>query len=518
MGTSLIVVCLSTALALAIGMVSAAVASVIQDRNALTRALTVCLDWSLVLYTVFPLVLQASVWEQTLGKFGWASVSAGRSFDAGRSFQSMTAVVWIHGLSGVGIIHWAMRMAMKGQSAQVVRLAAVEHSPWQRVRRIHIKLLWPAVAVAAILVSVRTANEMSVTNLYAVVTVTERFYLQCAVDPAISRSMFAVASPSMFAAISILLVQRFALRNRSIHTVAGQRTPVSYADSTPNGSVETFKVATAVLYATTLMAVLLIPTVLSTTIKLGQTVEGFDATMAGQRLLDGPRQFLSEASWTIAVAVGSGGLAFVFATGLVILTNRIDRRWCTRLMQAAMWVLFCLPGPLVGLSVVRLFSVNVGWIITLRDQTLIPLWLATMAKSVPILYCILTTSIQRMPITLRRMCVVQYAPVQRIVRFYAGWLVGPSVAGCLLAGWLAAGDVAVTLPVAPAGVSTLATRLFGLLHSGARFPEAVLTIWYVIGSTLVVAAIHFGLIHLRKLGSTKRAGSDRHAEGHQSLQ
>ena len=53
------------------------------------------------------------------------------------------------------------------------------------------------------------------------------------------------------------------------------------------------------------------------------------------------------------------------------------------------------------------------------------------------------------------------------------------VAASLAAGLMASGDVPATLPVIPPGVTTVGTRLFGLLHSGARYQEAALAIWYI---------------------------------------
>ena len=44
------------------------------------------------------------------------------------------------------------------------------------------------------------------------------------------------------------------------------------------------------------------------------------------------------------------------------------------------------------------------------------------------------------------------------------------------------------LPVLPAGVTTVGTRLFELLHSGARYQEATLAIWYV-ASVVTIAMI-----------------------------
>jgi iron(III) transport system permease protein len=53
------------------------------------------------------------------------------------------------------------------------------------------------------------------------------------------------------------------------------------------------------------------------------------------------------------------------------------------------------------------------------------------------------------------------------------------LAAFLAAAVVASGDVPAMLPVMPPGVTTVGTRLFGLLHSGARYQEASLAIWYV---------------------------------------
>ena len=50
---------------------------------------------------------------------------------------------------------------------------------------------------------------------------------------------------------------------------------------------------------------------------------------------------------------------------------------------------------------------------------------------------------------------------------------------------VASGDVPAMLPVVPPGVTTVGTRLFGLLHSGARYQEAALAVWYLAAVLLI---------------------------------
>ena len=66
---------------------------------------------------------------------------------------------------------------------------------------------------------------------------------------------------------------------------------------------------------------------------------------------------------------------------------------------------------------------------------------------------------------------------------------------------MASGDVPATLPVVPPGVTTVGTRLFGLLHSGARQQEAALAIWYV---GFVVSFVMIGSLVIRKRRPQRR--------------
>ena len=90
--------------------------------------------------------------------------------------------------------------------------------------------------------------------------------------------------------------------------------------------------------------------------------------------------------------------------------------------------------------------------------------------------------------------------IQRMWRVDLRLLTGPLVLASLAAAVVATGDVPVTLPVAPPGVTTVGTRLFGLLHSGARYQEAALAIWYlgaIVAIALVIAVWSFPGVSLR---------------------
>jgi ABC-type Fe3+ transport system permease subunit len=59
--------------------------------------------------------------------------------------------------------------------------------------------------------------------------------------------------------------------------------------------------------------------------------------------------------------------------------------------------------------------------------------------------------------------------------------------GIVLAWWLAIGELGAYLLVLPAGVSTLASRIFELLHYGVRYQEASLCLLLALVALLLAA-------------------------------
>jgi iron(III) transport system permease protein len=171
-------------------------------------------------------------------------------------------------------------------------------------------------------------------------------------------------------------------------------------------------------------------------------------------------------------------------------THRRLERWIDPLTI----VMVALPGPIVGLAVVSLFQANVPGFRSLYQQTLVPTMLALLVRGVPVAYWILRAGYRGIDTSVLEASRLDGSWLRRVWSIDRRMLQGSLLAALLAAAVVASGDVPATLPVIPPGVTTVGTRLFGLLHSGARYQEAALAIWYVLAVvTISLVLIRQGL-------------------------
>ena len=154
-------------------------------------------------------------------------------------------------------------------------------------------------------------------------------------------------------------------------------------------------------------------------------------------------------------------------------------------MDLATIVMVAIPGPIVGLTVVSIFQSNIPGFRTMYQQTLMPTILALLVRAGPVAYWVLRTGYRGIDNSLLDAAQLESSWLRRMWSIDRPLLKINLMAASLAAGLMASGDVPATLPVMPPGVTTVGTRLFGLLHSGARYQEAALAIWYVVAVVVI---------------------------------
>ncbi|MGI9471843.1 MAG: amino acid ABC transporter permease, partial [Rubripirellula sp.] len=154
------------------------------------------------------------------------------------------------------------------------------------------------------------------------------------------------------------------------------------------------------------------------------------------------------------------------------------------------------PGPIVGMLVVRLFQWPIPGFHAMYQQSLVPTLIALLVRAVPISYWIMRAGYRGIGAPVLEAARLDDSWWRRLWRVDSRVLMGSLLVAGLASAVVATGDVPVTLPVAPPGVTTVGTRLFGLLHSGARYQEAALAIWYlaaVVAISLFISQRSFDL-------------------------
>lgn len=437
---------------------------------------------AMVVAVAMPMILQAAAWEATAGKFGWMIMTQTGARAEGLSdygfFRGLIACAWIHGLLGAALVAlatWYGLDRVPTHVRQKARLDLGSVSTWWRVQ---LPLASPWIISSLVATALLAMTEMTVVDLYGFRTVADEFYLFYAVDPSLLSIFLVCALPLMVMAglMTWLLVQR----RRFIVTNAEPEVP-TYNEQEARTRVHCLAATVAILIS---LLIVLVP-LSGLLVKVGHDVEVAQGKLVGtwsltrtvQRLWEAPVIFASEYRWTCIIAVVVALFAVLIAWPLSAVGRQRRRLEVGLDLLTISFVL--LPGPVVGLMVVTFFQLSVPGFFTLYQQTLVPTIIALLFRAVPAAYWVLRAGYRGLDSQLLDTAQLDHSWIKRVWtidrRLLQGSLWGAGIAAAVVA----SGDVPATLPVVPPGVTTVGTRLFGLLHSGARYQEAALAIWYL---------------------------------------
>lgn len=458
---------------------------------------------SIVASLTLPLVMHAAAWEATAGKFGWLTLTQSGSRSFGH-FAGLIACGWIHGVHGSAILAWATWDGLTRVPGELNRASRMDAGPLRRTLSVRIPLAMPWVGVGMLAVGALAVTEMVVVDLYGLRTIADEFYLFHVAGPSPTAIAWVCGLPTLMAILLSWWTHRLTAKESIwIRSRPGKSGDASWIDRVDQrlGLDEGVagarrwgwrwvRVTVLVLFSLLLVAVPLT----SLLVKAGHQVEvvgtertvRWSSTQCLEQLAAAPVTYRDEYLWTCLIGVGVATVAVL--VGAVMAMRARDHRPIRTAMDCVTIAAFLLPGPVAGLIVVRLFQLPFPMAQTLYQQTIVPSGLALLFRALPVAYWVI------------RVGVLSVAdPVWQSARldhslWGAFWkIVRPATPGVLLTAWIAAavvasGDVPATLPVIPPGVTTVGTRLFALLHSGARYQEASLAFWYVAAVTVAILA------------------------------
>jgi iron(III) transport system permease protein len=428
-----------------------------------------------VFAAVTPLILHAAAWESTAGKFGWWWwVQGTASGSVVESFQRMTATAWIHAVHAISVVAVAAHLASKRINATAVLQSRLDGGPTWRWWQVILPSARSGIIFAVALVSLLAVSEMTVADLYLCPNLAARFYRLYAAQPD-ATSVIITLAPTL---ISVVIAFTFFYSRQPLPPSDRHLIKTDLDDEVHDRS--SLAAAWGIIVVVTLLVVIVPTTTLFA--KIGSDLSGnWSPQVAVLRFMEGTRVFTEEYFWSLQLALFSGLVATSIAGGLA--RSALIRKYLVPWLIA----LFCIPGPIVGLAVVSFFRLPVPGFDYLYSRTLIPTLIATLPRTLPIAFVIIAHAYRRTDISIWQVSRLDFGPLKRWWLVERPLLTRTYGVSFLLAGVIASGDVAATLPVMPAGVTTIATRLFGLLHSGARVQEAVLALGYLAAVTLVFA-------------------------------
>ncbi|MDG2224293.1 MAG: amino acid ABC transporter permease [Rubripirellula sp.] len=494
----------SVSIAAILGIIGAWAGSVLQSGGKLCRSIALMLVGGLLFAVGLPLVLHAGAWESTAGKFGWLMLTQTGARAEGTSqygiFAGLVAAGWIHGLYGAAIVTLTTWHGVRRTPSAMIQQSRLDLPPMAAWWRVRLPMAAPWFLLGLLITALLAASEMTVVDLYGFRTIADEFYLFYATDPSLLAVFVACAMPL---AISAWLVGwMLASRRQTIATQSDQGYTADEAETYPP-----FANALAGMVGLGLVSLIVGVPMIGLLIKLGHEVVVVDGTVeaswswgeSASRLFSAPRDFASEYQWTAIIAMLAGSCSLLIASPLAVL-GRTKARWEPWLDGVSV-IAFVIPGPIVGMVVVWIFQRSVPGFGYLYQQTLVPTLIAVLVRAVPVSYWILRSSFRGISDSILDTSRLDASPLRRFFAIHRPLLARGWFAAALAGALVASGDLPATLPVIPPGVTTVGTRLFGLLHSGARYQEAALSIWYVL-VVVVISSLFVRLTLASKLRSS----------------
>jgi iron(III) transport system permease protein len=477
----------------------------------------------LVALLAMPLYIHAAAWEGAAGKFGWITLPGGNQRFW---FQGILAASWIHGVYGSCWIAVATWWALRRRPQFIDDMARLDLPPPNRLHSVFLPLATSFIVAATIWCGLLAATEMTVADLYGVGTLADVVYKVYALDPEPGPVLAAVLAPAVIVVPPLMWLlgsrramlwrvrgsdadaspsdrndrPRFFNHRRAESTVDGKSPrPIT---SLPRGLLANGRAIAPALVAIGLTTFTVVVPFASIVAKAGWRAVPVDSAVSPtgwshrfswpavlETLVESAQSFRGEFVWTGIIAICAVVVALPMAGLLAVWSERHPR--CRGPFLLAMVLAVMVPGPVVSLVVIELFNrPGLGWF---YDRTILPTVVALLPRTVPAGYLVLRAAYRML-----NQSVGECAKIDQLGILAQAFSVDlprlwRSLAFAALAIFLiSCGDLSATLLVLPPGVTTVASRLFGLLHSGVRQQEAGLTLWTAIcigGITFLLAPL-----------------------------
>lgn len=446
---------------------------------------------------ILPTYVLISGWDAVVGPIGWAKTFLPQTVSI-VAFRWWSAVL-LHSLLALPGVVLILSLALSKPESELEDIGLM-HWPWPIVLlRVSLRRAAPLLLVCALWIFVTVSGEIAVTDIYQIRTMAEEIYLSIGASstgtgefPYQGIIPFLVLSAA--AALLALSIAENSLRAQSL---------VSHVTSRPY-SLRAAKWPLFLVVCLIGLPLLLVP-LGSLIYKAGLHVEYPDGDRPFQTwsvqhtvgtLQLAPTQFADVLYWTAIHAALSGSVALALAIGFA---------WAER-CRPSLRIVFSLlvictiaiPGPLVGLGLLRLLSNGGEFGIFLRDRTLFAPVAAAAIRSLPWIVLLLRHAFRTIPQEHLELAKLHgWGGVRSFFSIALPQRWALVMAGLLFAIGLCLSEVATSLVVTPPGVELASVRMMGMLHSGVENQLAGLAL--LLGAAYALALIPlFILLRLSK--------------------
>lgn len=442
-----------------------------------------------------PLYLHAAGWESAFGQLGWFQQVIPTT-PTTAPLSGWRGAIWVHAVAGIPWVTAIVAARLWTLPAADIEAAMLDAGPMTVFRHITLPKAIPAVIVAGLWVFVVVLGEMSVTNLFQVKTYSEELYVGYA-------STAPIAEPGLATRVGVwpglAIVLALTLTMLSVSFAMVNHGDTWTTQTAPRTDLGRHRWLTTVGLIAALLILVGIP-IGSLIYQAGEIVEQIDNQRvrtwsfgkAIGELVYSPWINRQEFGWSLVISNTASITAVTISIPLAFAA--LGNRWARWLAAIIGAVCMTLPGPMIGLGLIAMLNQSDwDWLAYLNDRTILAPWLAITVRCLPLVLLVVWFSFRLVPReTLEVARLDGVGPVGQLFH-----VVIPQCFAAIVCAWLvglaiAIGDLAASILVVPPGVTTIAIRVFGLVHYGVNDRLAALCLW-TIGMLLAIVISVFWL-------------------------
>jgi iron(III) transport system permease protein len=437
-----------------------------------------------------PLYLQAAAWQAGFGLSGWYSPLAGDDFEQ-PLLTGWRATIWIHACAATPLVALFVGLAARNIDRSLEEAALLDQGVAAVFRRVTLRLVAPALVLAAVWISVQVAGEMTVTDFYGIRTYAEEIYTDLnlgrwtAISQANTSEVEGGPPPAAagFAlwCLLIALAIWFAATIASASLRVETRPPLVFRLGQYRWPLTLLVVVALALFVGLPLVNLIYKAGVQVTEQAGMYSRAWSPKKFIAMIAAAPRENQTEFAWSAAIALAAASLVIALALPLA---------WFARTSRIAAAVALSLgvvtlatPGPLVGLAVIQLLnSPHFPPLNYLYDHTITAPVIAQAVRAFPLGLFIVWHAFRTIPQQLMEAAALDGA--SSLARLTLALRLRHLA---VILAWTGAfivafGELAATILVVPPGVTTLPVHIFGLLHYNVEDQVAAIS--------LVLLAVH----------------------------
>ena len=443
-----------------------------------------------------PLFIQLASWEAGFGRGGWYSTLIAQKLSY-PPLEGFRGAVLIHALAAIPWLFGIFHLGFLAVPCAYLESASLDATSWQVFRRITLPMTLPVLLGAGLYVLIVTTTEITVTDRYQYRSYAEVLYNEFVLNDRFDELPLSIA-PVLVTLVSVTLAG-LVLCKLLWPLMANLTIDRERARRGMNWLATTIVASIVSLLLLIPVGNLIYQAGIDVVDGSGERVRSWSASKMLSLVANSPLRFREEIAYTAILAQSSVLLSLVMSTLLAWWAR--GRAW--RQGPAALLATFCfvIPGPFIGLGLIRMFLFNrdvspfLAW---LYDDTLFVPTVAMTIRCFPFVYLIVWYGVSTIP-----KAVTDAASVDGASSLQTLWnIVLPTLWPSLICAGLVGlavgiGELSASKLVMPPGVTTIATQIFYLIHYGAEdqlagFCLSCLGIFVILG---IVARVAFlGLV------------------------